>query len=135
MLRDQPSDAIPMKAVLLRPTRLVAVFFELVLLIALGALSLFTWLDFKRIESIRSHVNRTTLLQESLIVLKDEQVKLASTGGMPDAAVLRKARDALAQVPIKGAPVRAYMRERLDRLDALLTQVQTHPATALPPTL
>ena len=87
-----------MKSVLVRPTRLVAVVFALVLTLALGALSLFTWLDFKRIESIRSHVNRTSLLQESLVILKDLQLQVASIGRAPDPDKLQLVRADLAQI-------------------------------------
>jgi hypothetical protein len=124
-----------MKALLLRPTQLVALVFVLVLTLALGALSLFTWLDFKRIESIRAHVNRTSLLQESLSVLKEVQLQVATHGSSPDRSRLEAVRADLAQIPIKGGPVRTYTRERLDRLDRLLTQAETQPQTALPPTL
>jgi two-component system NtrC family sensor kinase len=135
MLRNEDLGAIPMKSALLRPIRLVAVVFALVLVLALGALSLFTWLDFKRIESIRAHVNRTSLFQESLVILKDLQAEVATTGHLPDPAKLRTVRDDLVQIPIKGAPVRSYMLERLERLNGLLTQAQTQPAAALPPAL
>jgi signal transduction histidine kinase len=107
----------------------------LVLTLALGALSLFTWLDFKRIESIRAHVSRTTLLQESLSVLKEVQLQVATRGPSPDRTKLEVVRSDLAQIPIKGGPVRSYTRERLDRLDRLLTQAETQPEAALPPTL
>jgi signal transduction histidine kinase len=124
-----------MKALLLRPTQLVALVLVLVLTLALGALSLFTWLDFKRIESIRAHVSRTTLLQESLSVLKEVQLQVATRGPSPDRTKLEVVRSDLAQIPIKGGPIRSYTRERLDRLDRLLTQAQTQPEAALPPTL
>src|ERR1700682_1090778 len=101
MLRTEDLGASPLNSILLRPTRLVAVVFALVLLLALGTLSLFTWLDFKRIESIRAHVNRTSLFQESLVILKDLQVEVATTGHLPDSAKLRAVRDDLAQIPIK----------------------------------
>jgi two-component system NtrC family sensor kinase len=124
-----------MKSVLLRPTRWVAVVFVLVLMLALGSLSLFTWLDFKRVASIRSHVNRTSLIEASLVIVKDLQMDALSSGRPPDSARLRDVRKHLAQVPVQGAPVRAYMRERLERLERLLTQSQTQPASALPATL
>jgi two-component system, NtrC family, sensor kinase len=124
-----------MKSLLLRPTRLVALLLVLALTLALGAMSLFTWLDFKRIESIRAHVNRTTLLEESLSVLKEVQLQVATGGSAPEREKLEVARSDLAQIPIKGGPVRSYTRERLDRLDRLLTQAQTQPQAALPPTL
>lgn len=124
-----------MKSLLLRPTRLVALVFVLVLTLALGALSSFTWLDFKRIESIRAHVNRTSLLQESLIVLKEAQLQAATTGSSPDRGKLAVVRADLAQIPIKGGPVGSYTLERLDRLDHLLTQAETQPGAALPPAL
>ena len=135
MLRNEDPGAIPMKSVLLRPTRLVAVVFALVLMLALGALSLFTWLDFKRIESIRAHENRTSLLQESLVILKDLQLQAASNRGAPALESLQRARADLAQIPVKGGPVRSYTLERLDRLERLLTQAETQPGTALPPAL
>ena len=124
-----------MKALLLRPTQLLVLTFVLALTLALGALSLFTWLDFKRIESIRAHVNRTTLLEESLSVLKEVQLKLATRDSSPDREKLELARSDLAQIPTRGGPIRAYTRERLDRLDRLLTQAETQPQAALPPTL
>ncbi|HTS53281.1 MAG TPA: HAMP domain-containing sensor histidine kinase [Burkholderiales bacterium] len=124
-----------MRSLLLRPTQLVALVFVLVLTLALGALSLFTWLDFKRIESIRAHVNRTTLLQESLSALKEVQLQVATRGSSPDGGKLAVVRADLAQIPVKGGPIRAYTRERLDRLDRLLSQAETQPQTALPPTL
>ncbi len=133
MLRNEDPGAITMKSVLLRPTRLVAVVSALVLMLALGALSLFTWLDFKRIESIRAHENRTSLLQESLVILKDVQLQVATNGRAPDPERLQAVRADLAQIPVKGAPVRSYTLERLDRLDHLLTQAETQPGTALPP--
>lgn len=124
-----------MKSLLLRPTRWVAVVFVLVLTLALGALSLFTWLDFKRVASIRSHVNRTSLIEESLLIVKDLQVDAVSNDRAPDPAMLREVRNHFAQIRVKGAPVRAYTLERLDQLDRLLTQSQTQPATALPSAL
>ncbi len=124
-----------MKALLLRPTQLVALVFVLVLTLALGALSLFTWLDFKRIESIRSHVNRTSLLEESLSVLKEIQLQVATQGSSLDRGKLELVRSDLALIPIKGGPVGSYTRERLDRLDRLLKQAETQPQAALPPTL
>jgi two-component system, NtrC family, sensor kinase len=135
MLRDKDPGSIPMKSVLLRPTRLVAVVFALVLMLALGTLSLFTWLDFKRIESIRAHVNRTSLLEDSLIILKDLQLQLALNGRASDPGRLQAVRADLAQIPLKGAPVRSYMLERLARLERLLMQAETQPGTALPPAL
>lgn len=121
-----------MKSVLLRPTRLVAVVFALVLLAALGALSLFTWLDFKRVESIRAHVSRTTLLQESLVVLKDLQLETATGRATPSVEKLDVVRADLAQLRVKGAPIGTYMAPRLDRLSGLLTQAETQPQAALP---
>jgi hypothetical protein len=121
MLRYEGPGAIPMRSVLLRPTCLVAVVFALVLTIALGGLSLFTWLEFKRIESIRAHVNRTSLFQESLVILKDLQVEVATTGHLPGPAKLRTVREDLAQILIKSAPVRSYMPKRT--LNHLLTQL------------
>ena len=135
MLRDSDPGAIPMKSLLLRPTRLVAVVFALVLTLALGALSLFTWLDFKRIESIRAHVNRTSLLEGSVVILKDLQLQLASKGQTTDSARLQAVRADLAQMPVKGGPVRSYTLDRLDQLERLLTQAETQPGTALPPAL
>jgi len=124
-----------MKSLLLRPTRLVALLLVLALTMALGAMSLFTWLDFKRIESIRAHVNRTYLLQESLSILKEIQLQIATNKPVPEAAKLAAVRADLNQIPIKGGPVRAYTRERLDRLNQLLTQAETQPDDALPPAL
>ena len=121
-----------MKSLLLRPARLVALVFMLVLTLALGALSLFTWLDFKRIESVRAHVNRTSLLEESLIVLKDIQLQVATTGSLPDRAKLEAVRSSLAQVPVRGGPLGPFTTERLDRLDRLLTEAQARPESAVP---
>ena len=124
-----------MKFILLRPTWLVGVVFALVLTLALGTLSLFTWLDFKRIESIRAHVNRTSLLEDSVVVLKDLQLRLASGEHTSDPEKLQAVRADLDQIPVKGAPVGTYMRERLDQLKRLLAQAETQPTTALPATL
>ena len=135
MPRDTDPRAISMRSLLLRPTQLVALVFVLVLTLALGALSLFTWLDFKRIESIRAHVNRTSLLQDSLSILKEVQLQVATSGASPDRGKLEAVHADLTQIPLKGGPVRSYTRERLERLDRLLTQAQTQPRTALPPAL
>jgi signal transduction histidine kinase len=135
MPRDIDPRAISMRSLLQRPTRLVALVFVLMLTLALGALSLFTWLDFKRIESIRAHVNRTSLLQESLSVLKEVQLQVATRGASPERGELEAARIALTQIPVKGGPIRSYTRERLDRLEQLLTEAETQPGTALPPAL
>ena len=124
-----------MKSILLRPTRLVGVVLALVLVIALGALSWLTWLDFKRIESIRSHVNRTALLESSFLVLKDLELKTAVDGSAPDPAGLEAARSHLAQIPVKGAPVGAYMREHLQQLHELLAHAQVQPGVAFPKAL
>src|SRR5690349_8541589 len=105
---------MPMKSLLLRPIRLVAITFALVLTLALAALALFTSLDFSRVESIRAHVNRTYLLQSSLTALKDVQLQVAR-GGSPPAAELEKVRSALTQSPIRGGPIRSFTRERLGR--------------------
>jgi hypothetical protein len=107
MSRTEHSEAVPMKSILLRPTRLVGIVLALALIAALGTLSLFTWLDFARIESIRSHVNRTSLLQDSLLRLKDLK------DGAIDPGKLRAVRTNLSQVPVKGAPVGTYMRDHL----------------------
>lgn len=124
-----------MRSLLLRPTQLVALVFVLVLMLALGTLSLFTWLDFKRVQSVRAHVNRTSLLQEGVTILKEMQLQVATSNPVPDRSKLETVRADLAQIPIKGGPVRSYTRERLDRLDQLLTQAETQPLTALPPAL
>jgi two-component system, NtrC family, sensor kinase len=124
-----------MKSILLRPTRLVGVVLALVLTLALGTLSLFTWLDYKRIELIRAHVNRTSLLEDSLVILKDLQLKAASNGLARDPGKMEAVRADLGQIPVKGAPVGAYMRDRLDQLNRLLAQAETQPGTALPPAL
>jgi nitrogen fixation/metabolism regulation signal transduction histidine kinase len=135
MLRDEDPGSMPMKSLLLRPTRLVAVVFALVLTIALGALSLFTWLDYKRVESIRAHVNRTTLFQESFVILKDLQLQTAEGKVPPNPDQLRKVREDLALIPIKGGPIGSYMTERLQRLNELMTQAETRPQVALPTAL
>ena len=124
-----------MKSLLLRPTRLVALLLVLALTLALGAMSLFTWLDFKRIESIRAHVNRTYLLQESLSILKEIQLQIATSRASPERTKLAAVRADLDQIPTKGGPVRSYTRDRLDRLHQLLTQAETEPGAALPPAL
>jgi two-component system, NtrC family, sensor kinase len=124
-----------MKSILLRPTWLVGVVFALVLTLALGTLSLFTWLDFTRIESIRAHVNRTSLLEDAVVVLKDLQLRLASGGRALDPEKLPAVRADLDQIPVKGGPVGAYMRERLEQMKRLLAQAETQPATALPSAL
>src|SRR5258708_34116235 len=111
MLRNEDPGAIPMKSVLLRPMRMVAVVFALVLTLALGTLSLFTWLDFKRIESIRAHVNRTSLLEDSVVVLKDWQLRLAAGGRVPDPEKMQAVPSNLDQIPVKGGPVGTYMRD------------------------
>jgi len=128
-------SAMSMKSLLLRPTRLVALVFVMVLTLALGALSLFTWLDFKRIQSVRAHVNRTSLLQDSVTILRELQLQLATHKPVPDRTKLEAVRADLAQIPIRGGPVHSYTQERLVRLDRLLTQAETQPAAALPPTL
>jgi signal transduction histidine kinase len=115
-----------MKSILLRPTRFVGVVLALALIAALGSLSLFTWLDFARIESIRSHVNRTSLLQDSLLRLKDLK------DGAIDPGKLRAVRTNLSQVPVKGAPVGTYMRDHLEQLERLLGQAEAQPGAALP---
>src|SRR5579859_4273657 len=135
MLRNEDVGAIPMKSILLRPTRLVGVVLVLVLMLALSTLTFFTWLDFKRIESIRAHVNRTSLLDDSLVALKDFQLKFKADGRASDMGKLQAAHADLDQIPVKGAPVGAYMRERLDRLKQLLEQAGTQPEAALPPAI
>jgi two-component system NtrC family sensor kinase len=124
-----------MKSILLRPTWLVGVVFALVLTLALGTLSLFTWLDFKRIESIRAHVNRTSLLEDSVVVLKDLQLRQASGAHAFPPEKLQAVRADLDQIPVKGGPVGFYMRERLDQMKRLLAQAETQPQTALPSAL
>jgi len=135
MPRNKDPGPVPMKSVLLRPTRLIGVGLALVLTLALGTLSLFTWLDFKRIESIRAHVNRTSLLEDSVVILKDLQLQSASGAGAPDHEKLRAVRADLDQIPLKGGPVGPYMRERLDRLNRFLAQARVQPESALPPAL
>lgn len=135
MPRDKDPRAISVKSLLLRPIRLVVLVFVLVLTLALGALSLFTWLDFKRVEAIRARVNRTVLLQESLSILKEVQLRVATSGSSPEHAKLEAVRSDLAQIPVKGGPVRSYTRERLDRLEQFLTQAETQPGPALPAAL
>jgi len=135
MPKDLDPGAISMKSLLLRPTRLVALVFVLVLTLALGALTLFTWLDFQRIQSVRAHVNRTSLLQDSVSILKEVQLQVATHGPAPDRSKLETVRGDLAQIPVKGGPVRVYTMERLDRLDHLLTEAETKPLDALPTTL
>jgi signal transduction histidine kinase len=126
MSQTEQSEAVPMKSILLRPTRFVGVVLALALIAALGSLSLFSWLDFARIESIRSHVNRTSLLQDSLIRLKDLH------GGAIDPGKLQAVRADLSQIPVKGAPVGTYMRDHLQQLERLLAQVEAQPGAVLP---
>ena len=118
------------KSVLVRPIQLAVAVFALMLTIALAALALLTWLDFKRVESIRSHVNRTELLEQSAALIKDAQA-LAATGSIPPQAKIAQVWDRLAQIPIRGGPVGQVTTERLVRLDGLLKQAQTDPGTAL----
>ncbi|PWT76208.1 MAG: two-component sensor histidine kinase [Proteobacteria bacterium] len=131
MPRDLDPATIPMKSLLLRPARWVALVFALVLIVALGALSLFTWLDFERTQSIRSHVNRTSLLQQSLMQLKGIQLQMVTQKGPPDRVKLDAARAALGQIPTKGAPIGSYMAERLGRLNRLLALAETQPGDSL----
>src|SRR5215510_10505221 len=135
MPRDSDPRSISMKSLLLRPTRLVAFVLVLVLTLALGALSLFTWLDFKRIESIRAHENRTFLLEESRRILQEVQLRVATSVSSPDRTQLQAVRSDLAQIPVKGGPVGTYMREHLDRLEQLLTRAETQPRNAVPSAL
>src|SRR5215470_12781233 len=133
MPEERDPRSLSMKSLLLRPTRLMALVFVLVLTLALGALSLFTWLDFKRIESIRSHENRTFLLEESRRILEEVQLRAVMGVSSPDRIQLEAVRSHLAQIPVKGGPVGTYMREHLDRLDQLLTQAETQPGNAVRP--
>ncbi|HEX4985835.1 MAG TPA: HAMP domain-containing sensor histidine kinase [Burkholderiales bacterium] len=121
-----------MKSILLRPTRLVGIVAVAVLTVALGTLSLFTWLDYKRIDSIRAHVNRTSLLEDSVVVLKDLQLRAETGGAAPAAGDLARVRADLDQIPVRGGPVGTYMRGRLGRLNALLAQAPSQPDVALP---
>ena len=125
MSRTEHLEAVPMKSILLRPTRLVGVVLALTLVGALGTLSLFTWLDFERIASIRSHVNRTSLLEDSLIRLKDLQ------GTAIDTRKLQAVRADLSQIPVKGAPIGTYMHDRLEQLERLLTFAEAQSEAAL----
>lgn len=118
------------KSVLVRPIQLVVVVFALTLTLALAALALFTWLDFKRVESIRAHVNRTELLEQSASLLKEAQALAAQSSTAPTAKIAQ-IWDKLAQIPIRGAPVRQVTGERLARLDTLLQQARTDPNNAL----
>ena len=121
---------IEAKSVLGRPIQLAVVVFALTLTCALAALALFTWLDFKRVESIRSHVNRTELLEQSAALLKEAQ-SLASENSATFKSKLPQIWDRLSQIPIRGAPVKQTTRARLTQLDSLLTQAQTDPSKAL----
>lgn len=120
-----------MKALLTRPTRLVALVFALTLTLALVALALSMWFDRERLASIRSHVNRASLLQQSLVGIKDIQLRMATGGAPPSGAELLVVREYLAQIPVKGAPVREYMLARLREMDALLTRAESEPLAAL----
>ena len=132
MQRDRDPRSISMKSLLLRPTRLMAFVLVLALTLALGALSLFTWLDFKRIESIRAHENRTFLLEDSRGILEEVQLRVATSASSADRAQLEAVRAGLAQIPVKGGPVGTYMREHLDKLEQLLSQAETQPRDAVP---
>jgi signal transduction histidine kinase len=129
MLMSQEPE-VQAKSVLVRPIQLAVAVFALTLTFALAALALFTWLDFKRVESIRSHVNRTELLEQSASLLKEAQA-LAAAGSTTPKAKIGQIWDRLAQIPIRGAPVRGVTRERLARLDSLLKQAQTNSGSAL----
>src|SRR5262252_8471004 len=132
MQRERDPRSISMKSLLLRPTRLMAFVLVLALTLALGALSLFTWLDFKRIESIRAHENRTFLLEDSRGILEEVQLRVATSASSPNRAQLEAVRADLAQIPVKGGPVGTYMREHLDKLEQLLSQAETQPRDAVP---
>src|SRR5215470_13585650 len=135
MPEERDPRSLSMKSLLLRPTRLMALVFVLVLTLALGALSLFTWLDFKRIESIRAHENRTFLQEQSSSILKEVQLQAATGARAPVHTKLQAVRANLAQIPVKGGPVRTYMREHLEQLENLLAQSETRPQIAVPAAL
>jgi len=124
-----------MKSLLLRPTRLVALVFAVVLTIVLGTVAVMAWMDFTRVEAVRSRVNRTNLLQQSLMILKEAELEVVANGSPPKREKVDAVRAHLAQIPLIGGPVGPVMQERLALMDELLTQAQTQPKTALPASL
>ncbi len=120
-----------MKSLLLRPTQAVALVFALTLVVALGALALSAWVDLQRVETIRSRVNRTQLLQQSGTLLKEEQLRVANGAGTAQPGNLDRARALLAQLPVRGGPIGSFTRERMAELDALLARARTDPGPAL----
>jgi C4-dicarboxylate-specific signal transduction histidine kinase len=120
-----------MKALLQRPVQAVALVFALTLLLALGWLVLSSWSDLQRVEAIRARVNRTHLLQESEMRVKEEQLRLGSGLAPVSAANLDAVRALLAQLPARGGPIGTFTRERLAELDRLLSQARSDPGPAL----
>ena len=125
------AGAVPMRSLLVRPLQLLASVFSLTLLLALGALALFAWLDFERIQFVRAHVNRTELLEDCQIVLKEAERQLATGSFTGGAEKLARVRGYLGLVPVSGGPVGPVTRERLQQLERLLTQAETSPTPAL----
>jgi signal transduction histidine kinase len=131
MVPQESHGALPMKSLFVRPIQLLAVVFVLTLLSALGALALVTWLNFQRIDSVRSHVNRTFLLQDSQLALKQIELELASGSAAAEPERLAVVRHNLELIPVKGSPVGPWTQDRLRQLDGLLTQAQREPAAAV----
>ena len=125
------TPAASMKSLLLRPAQAVALVFALTLTLALGALTLTTWFDLKRVETIRARVNRTYLLQESEMLLEEEQLRVAKGAAAPLEVNLDKVRSLLAQLPARGGPIGTFTRERMEELDGLLAQARSQPVQAL----
>jgi signal transduction histidine kinase len=118
------------RSVLVRPLQLVAVVFALTLTLALAALALFTWLDFTRVDTIRTRVTRTQLLQQSAVLLKEAQRQAETNDAVPGASIAQIG-STLAQIPVRGAPIGPITHERLLQLDALLQQAQRTPVASL----
>jgi signal transduction histidine kinase len=109
------------KSVFLRPAQMMALVLAVLLTLALVSLGLFAWFDFERVEAIRSRVNRTRLLQESQMLLKDAEVRASSGAAGTPGPTLAAVKARLAEIPTLGAPVGQITRERLARLETLLT--------------
>lgn len=120
-----------MKSVLLRPVQAVTLVFALMLTLALGALATTTWFNLNRVEAVRARVMRTQLLQQTDILIKEEQLRLASGQSTGLADDLWRVRTLLAELPIRTGPIGSFTRERMIELDALLRQANAQPAVAL----
>lgn len=120
-----------MRALLLRPTHVVGLIFATTLMLALATLALFGWSDLQRTELVRSHVNRTFLLEETSGLVKDALLEVALGGRAPSPARLAAARANLEQLPVRGGPIGEYTRTRLARLHALLDDSGQEPRQSL----